>query len=63
MDDGIAYKLTKLFWDEAKKNIETHPWLKNISKEYAVQNGGMKLHPGAMKYYKEQGIAIPEGSK
>ncbi len=62
MDDGIAYKLTRLFWEEAKKNTKTHPWLKNISKEYAVQNGGMKLHPGAMKYYKEQGIAIPEGS-
>jgi TRAP transporter TAXI family solute receptor len=62
MDAGLAYKLVKLFWDEAKKNSETHPWLKNISKEYAVQNGGMKLHPGAVKYYKEQGIAIPEGS-
>jgi TRAP transporter TAXI family solute receptor len=63
MDAGIAYKLTRLFWEEAEKNTKTHPWLKNISKEYAVQNGGMKLHPGAMKYYQEQGVAIPEGSR
>lgn len=62
MNADIAYKLTKLFWEEAEKKIEMHPWLKNISKEYAVQNGGMKLHPGAAKYYKEQGITIPEGS-
>ena len=62
MDEEMAYKLTKLFWEEAKKNSETHPWLKNLSKEYAVQNGGMKLHPGAIRYYKEQGITIPEGS-
>jgi TRAP transporter TAXI family solute receptor len=62
MDADTAYKLTRLFWEEAKKNSETHPWLKNISMEYAVQNGGMKLHPGAARYYKEQGITIPEGS-
>ena len=43
MDDDLAYKLTRLFWEEAEKNTETHPWLKNISKPYAVQNGGMKL--------------------
>ena len=62
MDDETAYKLTKLFWEEAKKNSDTHPWLKNLSKQYAVQEGGMKLHPGAAKYYKEQGITIPAGS-
>lgn len=62
MDDETAYKLTKLFWEEAKKNSDTHPWLKNLSKQYAVQEGGMKLHPGAAKYYKEQGVTIPAGS-
>ena len=63
MDDDLAYKLTRLFWEQAQKNTETHPWLNNISKAYAVQNGGMKLHPGAAKYYQEQGVSIPEGSK
>ena len=62
MDEETAYKLTSLFWEEAKKNSETHPWLKNLSKQYAVQDGGMKLHPGAARYYKEQGITIPAGS-
>jgi len=36
--------------------------LKNLSKQYAVQDGGMKLHPGAARYYKEQGVNIPAGS-
>jgi TRAP transporter TAXI family solute receptor len=62
MDADLAYQLTKLFWEEAEKNAKTHPWLANLSKKYAVQNGGMKLHPGAARYYKEQGIPIPEGS-
>jgi len=63
MDNDTAYKLTKLFWEQAKKNIKTHPWLKHLSMEYAVRSGGMQLHPGAAKYYKEQGIKIPKGSE
>jgi TRAP transporter TAXI family solute receptor len=63
MDNDTAYELTKLFWEETKKNSETHPWLKHLSMEYAVRNGGMQLHPGAAKYYEEQGIKIPAGSK
>jgi uncharacterized protein len=63
MDNDTAYKLTKLFWEQAKTNSETHPWLKRLSMKYAVQNGGMQLHPGAAKYYKEEGIKIPAGSE
>jgi len=39
------------------------PWLSHITMEYAVQNGGMPLHPGAQRYYEERGVEIPEGSK
>ena len=38
------------------------PWLKHITLEYAVQEGGMPLHPGAQRYYEEKGVAIPAGS-
>ena len=62
MDIDTAYKLTKLFWEGAAKNSDTQPWLKNFNMEYAVQNGGMKLHPGALKYYKEQGVNVPAAS-
>jgi TRAP transporter TAXI family solute receptor len=63
MDNDTAYVLTKLFWEQSKKNKKTHPWLKHLTMEYAVRNGGMMLHPGALKYYEEQGIKIPAGSK
>jgi len=63
MDNVTAYKLTELFWEQSKKNRDTHPWLKRLSMSYAVQNGGMQLHPGAAKYYKEQGIKILVGSE
>jgi TRAP transporter TAXI family solute receptor len=63
MDNDTAYQLTKLFWEQAKKNIKTHPWLRHLSMNYAVRKGGMKLHPGAAKYYKEVGVKIPAGSE
>jgi TRAP transporter TAXI family solute receptor len=63
MDNDTAYKLVKLFWEQGKKNSETHPWLKRLNMNYAVRNGGMQLHPGAAKYYKEQGIRLPAGSE
>ena len=63
MTDDTAYKLVKLFWEESKRNSDTHPWLKRLSMDYAVRNGGMQLHPGAIKYYKEQGVEIPAGSE
>ncbi len=62
MDNATAYKLTKLFWEQLKKNIKTHPWLRHLSLAYAVRDGGMPLHPGAAKYYRERGLKIPAGS-
>lgn len=62
MDEATAYKLVKVFWEQAKKNTDTHPWLKAMTMEYGVKAAGMKLHPGAARYYKEQGVNIPAGS-
>ena len=62
MDDETVYLITKTFWERAKKAVKTHPWLKYVTMEYGVQDAGMKLHPGAMKYYKEMGVTIPAGS-
>ena len=62
MDPETAYQLTKYFWEGAKKNVKSHPWLENLSMEYGVRDNGMKLHPGAARYYKEMGVTIPKGS-
>jgi TRAP transporter TAXI family solute receptor len=62
MDPETAYQVTKNFWEGTKKNVKSHPWLEFMSMEYGVRDNGMKLHPGAARYYKEKGVAIPEGS-
>ncbi len=62
MPEEQVYKITKTFWDNAEAARASTPWMKHIMMEYAVKAGGMPLHPGAERYYKEVGVEIPEGS-
>ncbi|MEM9850474.1 MAG: TAXI family TRAP transporter solute-binding subunit [Pseudomonadota bacterium] len=59
MDDDTAYRMTKAFWDnlaEAKKNIRV---LATINPDEPFKGLSAKLHPGAVRYYKEIGIEVP----
>ena len=62
LDDDTVYRITKAYWEQAKEATKDNPWMKGITLPYAVQDGGMKLHPGALRYYKEIGLDIPAGS-
>ena len=62
LDEDTVYRITKAYWEKAKMAVKDNPWMKDITLEYAVQDGGLKLHPGALRYYKEIGLKIPEGS-
>jgi TRAP transporter TAXI family solute receptor len=63
MDDDQVYAITKAFWDNIDEARASTPWLGAITLDYAVHEGGMPLHPGALRYYEETGVPIPEGSK
>ncbi|MGR3660714.1 MAG: TAXI family TRAP transporter solute-binding subunit [Paracoccaceae bacterium] len=63
LDADMIYDITKTYWEASKSAMKTHPWLKDITLEYAVQDGGMSLHPGALRYYEEIGLDIPDGSR
>ncbi len=62
VDEDLVYRMTKAYWEASKEAVKTQPWLKDVTLEYAVQDGGLKLHPGAQRYYKEIGLTIPEGT-
>jgi TRAP transporter TAXI family solute receptor len=62
MSDDKAYLITKTFWEGAKKSVEAYPWLQFVTLELAVKDGGLKLHPGVARYYREIGLSIPAGS-
>lgn len=59
MSDDEAYLLTQVFWDNLDANRDEISLLKSISKT-PFDGNNMPLHPGAVRYYTEQGIEVPE---
>ncbi len=59
MDDETAYVLTKTFWESKAKLSEFAAWWKGVNFEMLGAIGG-KIHPGAIRYYKEAGVALTD---
>lgn len=58
MDDGIAYKITKVVMEHKDDLIKGHKSFYDFDLEKASSPaflGGVPLHPGAVKYFKEIG--------
>lgn len=57
LDEDVVYKITKAFWDNLDQITSDAPWAKQIDSTFAVTNiGGMTIHPGAARYYREIGV-------
>ncbi|MGP9568997.1 TAXI family TRAP transporter solute-binding subunit [Halomonas sp. AOP5-B2-8] len=59
MDDDTAYLLTKTFWERRDAMAEEAAWWGSIAPEM-LENMLGTLHPGALRYYDEAGIDIPD---
>ena len=55
-----VYKLTKAIYENLPFLQAIHPATKAMAIEKAMAGLPVPLHPGAMKYYKEVGLKIPE---
>ena len=62
MDEDTAYQLTKTFWEQKAAMGKNNAWWKAVTPE-GLNTLGARLHPGALKYYIEAGIPIPENLK
>ncbi|MBY6154411.1 TAXI family TRAP transporter solute-binding subunit [Vannielia litorea] len=60
MSDDTAYLLTKTFWESKAEMAGMAPWWDGVSTELLGEVSGT-FHPGAARYYEEQGIALPSG--
>ena len=56
----VVYKMVKTFWENVGSESKGTPWLRNIKIENAFEQMNVKLHPGAVRYYREIGMKIPE---
>jgi len=57
MDDDTAYALTKTYWEQKAKMGEGAAWWNGVNDGLLANITG-KIHPGAARYYTEQGIAL-----
>lgn len=58
MSNETAYALTKAFWSQLGALAAENPAWHAITGA-SVATLGIKLHPGALRYYNEAGIAVP----
>ncbi len=59
MDADTAYQLTKAFWEQKAKMAVDNAWWGGVSAQL-LNNVYGKLHAGALRYYDEKGISVPE---
>ncbi len=62
MDDDTAYALTKTYWDQKKAMGGDNAWWNGVS-EALLENITGKIHPGALKYYEEAGVTVPDTAR
>jgi|TARA_B110000503_G_scaffold131089_1_gene205211 uncharacterized protein len=57
VDENVAYEVTKALYENTVTMGKVHVQGKNISLDTATAVAGVPLHPGALRYFKEKGIA------
>lgn len=60
MDDDAAYGLTKAYWENLDAMMNANALMRSINPDDPFAGLNAPLHPGAVKYYQEAGIEIPE---
>ena len=60
LDPEVIYDLIKTLFENIDQLAKFHPAFKNVTLENAFHGLVAPLHPGAVRYYREKGIHIPE---
>jgi TRAP transporter TAXI family solute receptor len=58
MKDDIAYKIVKTLFEKKDELVAVHKEAQNINLDAQKTGSPMPFHPGAVKYFKEKGIAV-----
>ena len=57
LSDELVYRITKLWWEKIKDIHEIAPGLNQANVKMAMEHATIPFHPGAVRYYKEIGVA------
>lgn len=62
MSDDDAYAMTKTYWGQRESMAGNAAWWGAVSTDM-LANITTEIHPGAVRYYEEQGVALAEQHK
>ena len=62
MDNETAYQLTKTYWSQKSAMGNNAAWWNAVSNELLGNVHG-KIHAGALRYYDEMGVSIPDANR
>lgn len=60
MPESLAYEIVKLVMENHDRMLQIHGAARETLMDNVLNNGFMPFHPGAVRYYEEMGITIPE---
>lgn len=60
LDEEVVYQFTKAMFENQEQIHESYKGLAEMTLDRAVMGLVAPLHPGAIRYYKEQGIEVPD---
>ena len=60
MDEGLAYELIRVLLEAHDELSQVHPVAGRISAEFTLEASPIPLHPGVVRYLREQGYDVPE---
>ena len=59
LPEDMVYQLTKVLFEKNDYMQKIHPFARYTTPENTITKSPIPLHPGAIKYIKEKGIAVP----
>lgn len=60
MSDDLAYGLTKAMFENIAELQAVHPAANETTVEFTMEATPVPLHPGALRYYDEVGVDVPD---
>lgn len=60
LSEEAAYEITRAYWENVENLGRTFSPAEGMTAEVSVENTATPLHAGALRYYREIGIEVPE---
>lgn len=60
LDEQLVYDLTRVMFENIGDFHAAAEWMKAVTLETALANMNAPLHPGALRYYREAGVEVPD---